>query len=244
MDFSNVITNAGSICFSHDTDSQGNFMDAYNTRSRGPQNYSTDLQLFMITGIDHDNDESSAVTSSVTTATTTATTVSSTKPVTIMDIEATMTTSVGTTVTATVGTNYLTSIPDYQNVVMHDHPIVNDRLLMFRKFNWIRNVNIQMFEESWKRTHDPYTPVNMHEIVSWYEMLTFQVIMEEEGVLNYNLPVNPPLHVICTYLYMKPMVQLFIYDLTKTLMYSRTLWCETDNNISDVREREDESGCH
>ena len=106
-------------------------MDIYGTRSREPQNYSTDLQLFMITGIVYDNDESLAVTSSVTTATTTATTVSSTVSVTIMDIEATMTTSVGTTVTATVGTNYLTSIPDYHNVLMHDHPIVNVRLLMF-----------------------------------------------------------------------------------------------------------------
>ena len=69
-------------------------------------------------------------------------------------------------------------------------------------------------------------------------MLTLQVIMEEKGVLNYNLPVNPPLHVICTYLNMKPMEQLFLYDLTETLMYPRTLWCETDNNISDVRKRE------
>ena len=57
MNFSNVITNAGSNCFSHGTDSQGIFIDVYGTRSRGPQNYSTDLQLFMITGIDYDNDE-------------------------------------------------------------------------------------------------------------------------------------------------------------------------------------------
>ena len=71
MDFSNVITNAGSNCFSHGTDSLGNFMDVYGTRSRRPQNYFTDLQLFMFTGIDYDNDGSSAVTSSVTTATTT-----------------------------------------------------------------------------------------------------------------------------------------------------------------------------
>ena len=69
MDFSNVITNAGSDCFLHGTDSLGSFMDVYGARSRGPQKYSTDLQLFMITGIDYDNDESSAVTSSVTTAT-------------------------------------------------------------------------------------------------------------------------------------------------------------------------------
>ena len=31
MDFSNLITNAGSNCFSHGTDSQGNFMDVYGT---------------------------------------------------------------------------------------------------------------------------------------------------------------------------------------------------------------------
>ena len=62
-----------------------------------------------------------------------------------------------------------------------------------------------MFQENCKRKHDPYTPVYRHEIVSWFEMLTFKLIMEEAGVLNFNLPVNPPLHVGCTYLYMKPM---------------------------------------
>jgi hypothetical protein len=62
-------------------------MDVYGTRSRGPQNYSTDLQLCMITKINYDNDESSAVNSSVTSATTTATTVSSTVPILVMDIQ-------------------------------------------------------------------------------------------------------------------------------------------------------------
>ena len=77
MDFSNKITNAASNCFAHGTDSQGNFMDLYGTSSLRPQNYSTDLQLFMITGIDYDHDEPSAVTTSVTSATTTSTMVSS-----------------------------------------------------------------------------------------------------------------------------------------------------------------------
>ena len=83
MRFSNVITTAGSDCFSHGTDSQGNFMDVYGARSHGPQKYSTDLQLFMVTGIDYDNDESTAVTTSVTTATTAATTVSLVVPVSV-----------------------------------------------------------------------------------------------------------------------------------------------------------------
>ena len=83
MDFSNVITNAGSDCFLHGTDRQGNVMDVYGTRSRGPQKCSTDLQLFMVTGIDYDNDESTAVTTSVTTATTAATTVSLVVPVSV-----------------------------------------------------------------------------------------------------------------------------------------------------------------
>ena len=108
MDFSNVITNAGSNCFSHGTNSLGSFIDVYGARSRGPQKYSTDLQLLMITGIDYDNDESSAVTSSVTTATssvpiatttvttvtTTATTVNSLVPVTVMNTAATTITAV------------------------------------------------------------------------------------------------------------------------------------------------------
>ena len=115
MDFSNVITNAGSNCFSYGIDSQGKIMNVYGTRSRGPQKYSTDLQLFMITGIDNDNDMPSAVTRSVTTATssvpmatttvttatTTATTVSSVVPVTVTDTAATTTTSVPTPVTTT-----------------------------------------------------------------------------------------------------------------------------------------------
>ena len=37
MDFSNVIRNAGSNCFSHGTDGLGNLMDVYGTISRGPQ---------------------------------------------------------------------------------------------------------------------------------------------------------------------------------------------------------------
>jgi hypothetical protein len=41
MDFGNVITNAGSNRFLHGTDSQGNFMDVYGTRSRGPQSTQT-----------------------------------------------------------------------------------------------------------------------------------------------------------------------------------------------------------
>ena len=173
----------------------------------------------MITGIDYDNDESSAVTSSVTTATcsvsiatttvttatTTATTVSSVVPVTAMNTAATTNTSVPIPVTTIIPKNYITSIPNYHNVVMHHHLIVDDRLLMFRKLNWIHNVKVQMYEEDWKRKHDPYTPVNMHKIVSWYEMLMFKVAMEESGELNYNLPVNPPLYYRCTYLFMKPM---------------------------------------
>ena len=127
MDFSNVITTAGSNCFSHGTDSQGNFMDVYSARSRGPQMYSTDLQLYMITGIDYDNDVSSAVTSSVTTATssvpiatttvttatTTATTVSSVVTVTVMDTATTTNTPVPIPVTTTIQINYITSIPNY-----------------------------------------------------------------------------------------------------------------------------------
>ena len=133
MDFSNKITNAASNCFAHGTDSQGNFIDAYGTRSRGPQNYSNDLHLFMITGIDYDNDESLAVSTSVTSATTTSTTVSSIVPVTVMENLATTITSVPIAITTTVEINYITSIPNYHNLVMHNNPIVNDRLLMFRK---------------------------------------------------------------------------------------------------------------
>ena len=121
-----------------------------------------------------------------------------------MKTTATTTTSVSTTVTATAGINYIASIPNYHNVVMHDRPIINDRLLMFRKFNWVNNVKIQMFEKKWKRKHDQYTPVYRHEIVSRYERLKYIVIMEEAGVLNYNLP-DTPLSVRYTYLYMKPM---------------------------------------
>ena len=94
-----------------------------------------------------------------------------------------------------------------------------------------------MYEENWKRKHDPYTPVYRHEIVSWYEMLKFIVIKKEAVELNYNLP-DTPLSVKCTYLYMKPMEQLFLFDLAPTLMYPRILWCETDN-ISDEVEREE-----
>ena len=169
MDFSNVITNAGISCFSHGTNSLGNFMDVYGTRSRGPQNYSTDLQLFMITGIDYDNDVSSAVTSSVTTATSsvaiatssvaiasttitsvtaTATTVNSPVTVTVMNTAATTTTAVPIPVTTIIPINYITSISNYHNAAMHHHPIVNDRLLMFRKLNWTQNVKVQMYEEA------------------------------------------------------------------------------------------------
>ena len=39
---------------------------------------------------------------------------------------------------------------------------------------------------------------------------------------------------------MKPMEQLFLYDLTRTkLLYPRTLWCVTDYNISNLTARED-----
>ena len=55
MDFSNVISSGGANCFSHGTDSQGNFMDVYGTQSRGPQKHSTDLKLFII-HIDYDKD--------------------------------------------------------------------------------------------------------------------------------------------------------------------------------------------
>ena len=123
-------------------------MDIYGTRSRGPQNYSTDLQLFMITEIDYKNDESSAATTSVTSATTTATMVSSAVPVTVMDTSATTTTSVPIPVTTIAEINYITSIPNYHNVVMRNNPIVNDRLLMFRKLTWIQRVKVQMYEEN------------------------------------------------------------------------------------------------
>ena len=121
---------------------------------------------------------------------------------------------------------------------MHYHPIVNDRLLMFRKLNWIQNIKVQMYEESWKRKHDPYTLFCMHEIVSWFEMLMFKEAMEESGELNYNLPVNLPLYFRCTYLFMKPMEQLFLYGTTLTLMFPRVLDAESAN-ISDVRERDE-----
>ena len=209
-------------------------MDVYGARSRGPQKYSTDLQLFMIAGIDYDHDVSPAVTISV--VTTTATTVSSAVPVTAMITAATTTTAVPIPVTTI---NYITSIPNYHNVAMHHHPIVNDRLLMFRKLTWIQRVKLQMYEEAWKRKHDPYTPFNMHEIVSWYEMLMFKVAMEEAGELNYQLPVNPPLYYRCTYLFMKPIEQLFIHGTALTLMFPRVLLAENDINISDVREREE-----
>ena len=74
---------------------------------------------------------------------------------------------------------------------MHAHLIINDRLLMKTKFTWIQDVKVEMYEKNWKRKHDPYTPVYRHKIVSWYEMLKFIVIMEEAGVLNYNLPGTP-----------------------------------------------------
>ena len=121
---------------------------------------------------------------------------------------------------------------------MHYHPIVKDRLLMFRKLNWIQNVKVQMYEEDWKKKHDPYTLVNMHEIVSWFEMLMFKVRMEERGELNYVLPDNSPIHPRCTYLFMKPMEQLFLYETTQTLMFPRVLYSETAN-ISDVDERDE-----
>ena len=105
--------------------------------------------------------------------------------------------------------------------------------MTFRKLNWIQNIKVQMYEKAWKRKHDPYTPINMHELVSWYEMLMFKVLMEEAGVLNYNLPVNPPLHYRCTYLFMKPMEQLFLNPTARTLMFPRVLIAENDINISD-----------
>ena len=70
---------------------------------------------------------------------------------------------------------------------------------------------VQMYEENWKRKHEPYTLVNMHEIVSWYEMLMFKVRMEESEELNYVMPVNPPIRFSGTFLHMKPMEQLYIY---------------------------------
>ena len=72
-----------------------------------------------------------------------------------------------------------------------------------------------MYEENWKKKHDPYTPFYMHEIVSWYEMLIFKVAMEEKGEPNYVMPVNPPLYHRCTYLFMKPMEQIFLYEKTQ-----------------------------
>ena len=125
-----------------------------------------------------------------------------------MNTAATTTTAVPIPITTIMPINYITSIPNYHNVAMHHHPIVNDRLLMVRKLTWIQRVKVQMYEEAWKRKHDPYTPINMHEIVSWYEMLMFKVAMEEAGELNYNLPVNSPLYYRCTYLFMKPIEQL------------------------------------
>ena len=110
---------------------------------------------------------------------------------------------------------------------------------MFRKLTWIQRVKLQMYEEAWARKHDPYTPIYMHEIVSWYEMLMFKVAMEEAGVLNYQLPVNPPLHPRCTYLFMKPMEQLFLNPTALILMFPRVLIAENDIDISDAIEREE-----
>ena len=98
-----------------------------------------------------------------------------------------------------------------------------------------------MYEENWKRKHDPYTLFYMHEIVSWFEMLMFKVAMEEIGELSYVLPVSPPLHLRCTYLFLKPMEQLFLYGTTQTLMFPRVLHSETAN-ISDETKEMNESG--
>ena len=94
-----------------------------------------------------------------------------------------------------------------------------------------------MYEEAWKRKHDPYTPINMHEIVSWFEMLMFKVVMEEAGVLNYNLPVNPPLYYRCTYLFMKLMKQLVLNATALTLMFPRVLFAEMIST-SQIKEKE------
>jgi hypothetical protein len=76
----------------------------------------------------------------------------------------------------------------------------------------------------------------MHEIVSWYEMLMFKVRMEESGELNYVMSDIPPIRFNGTFLYTKPMKQLYLYDLVQTLMFPRVLYSETEN-ISDVNER-------
>ena len=99
-----------------------------------------------------------------------------------------------------------------------------------------------MYEKNWKRKHDSYTPVNMHEIVSWYEMLMFKVRIQESRELNYVMPVNPPIRFNGTCLYMKPMEQLYIYDLVQTLMFPRVLHSETDDEITDVNERNERIG--
>jgi hypothetical protein len=102
----------------------------------------------MITGIVYDNDEPSTATTSVTSTTITAATVSSAVPVTVMDSSVTTTTSVPIPVTMTAEISYVTSIPNHHNVVMHNNPKVNDRLLMFRKLTWIQCVKVQMYEEN------------------------------------------------------------------------------------------------
>jgi hypothetical protein len=49
------------------------------------------------------------------------------------------------------------------------------------------------------------------------------------------MPVIPPICFNGTFLYMKPMEQLYLYDLVQTLMFSRVLYSETEN-ISNVKE--------
>ena len=43
----------------------------------------------------------------------------------------------------------------------------------------------------------------------------FKVRMEESEELNYVMPVNPPIRFSGTFLFMKPIEQLYIYDLVQ-----------------------------
>jgi hypothetical protein len=72
-----------------------------------------------------------------------------------------------------------------------------------------------------------------------YYNLMFYVRMKNRGELNYDMPVNPPLIFRCTFLFMKPMEQLFLYNPAPTLMFSRVLYSKTAS-ISDINERDEQ----
>jgi hypothetical protein len=134
MNFSDVISATGANCFSHGTDSRGNFMDVYGTQSRGPQKNSTDLKLFMIR-VDYDHDLSEEE-MKVTTTGTAATTVS-----TIASTTASSTISMTTfTSVVTTSVNYAAVIPQHIHQAYHENPVVNNRLRAWFKLLWEKQV--------------------------------------------------------------------------------------------------------